>query len=178
MRLESDIELLMRVDLFQGFQPEQLRLVAFGAERERVHKDDVLYRDGEEADGGYVVVRGQIDLMVYRGRREIILDTCLEASLLGELALVTANRRISNAVASVESEVLHIPRRLFHRMLNEYPETAALMYRRLSQSVSRTMEQVARVHGKLAEIPRLEIPADAHPELEGFEIPKSGEDAG
>ncbi|MEZ5873014.1 MAG: cyclic nucleotide-binding domain-containing protein [Nitratireductor sp.] len=173
MRLESDIELLMRVDLFQGFQPEQLRLVAFGAERERVHKDGVLYRDGEEADGGYVVVRGQIDLMVYRGRREIILDSCLEASLLGELALVTPNRRISNAVASVESEVLHIPRRLFHRMLNEYPETAQLMHRRLAQSVSRTMDQMARVHGKLGEIPKLDIPSENHPELAGFTIPQA-----
>ncbi|MCB1429904.1 MAG: cyclic nucleotide-binding domain-containing protein [Nitratireductor sp.] len=174
MRLESDIELLMRVDLFQGFQPEQLRLVAFGAERERMHKDEVLYRDGEEADGGYVVVRGQIDLMVFRGRREIILDSCLEGSLLGELALLTANRRISNAVAAVETEVLHVPRRLFHRMLNEYPETAALMYRRLSQSVSRTMENLARVHGKLENIPKLDIPAETHPELEGFTIPQPG----
>ncbi|MFZ1814882.1 MAG: cyclic nucleotide-binding domain-containing protein [Rhizobiaceae bacterium] len=165
MRLEHDIAQLMRVELFQGFQPEQLRLLAFGAEHERLRKGTILYEEGEEADGGYVVVSGQVDLLLFRGKRELVVDSCLEGALLGEVALITPNLRVTHAMARTDSEVLVISRRLFHRMLNEFPETAALIHRRISQSVSHTLEQLERVQGRLAGIPQLKIPAAHHPEL-------------
>lgn len=159
MALEEDIELLASVEMFREFPEEQLRLIAFGTEREYLPGGRELFVQGDEAGGGYVVAKGQIDIVTYRGRREIILDSCLSGSLIGELALITRNQRIVNAVARTNSEVLYIPRLLFHRMLNAYPETAAVLHDRISQSVRRLTHQMSRVRDKMDQIPDLYRPS-------------------
>ncbi|GIK82746.1 MAG: cyclic nucleotide-binding protein [Alphaproteobacteria bacterium] len=149
MTLDRDIALLSRVNLFQGFTPEQLRLIAFGTERERLPAGALLYREGETADGGYVVAHGQIDLVLPRGRREMVLESCGEGSLVGEMALIAANRRSTDALARLDSEVLYVPRTLFHRMLREYPETAAFLHGRIAQAVRRLVKQIDEVNRRL-----------------------------
>ena len=150
MGLEQDIDLLSRVTMFQDFDPEQLRLIAFGTERQFLRKGTVLYRQGAESDGGYVVSSGQIDIVMHQGEQEITLDSCTEAVLIGELALITENRRAAAAVARVDSEVLFIPRSLFHRLLREYPQMAALLHARISHSVRGMVQQMEKVHERLA----------------------------
>lgn len=165
MALDQDIALLSRVGLFQGFTPEQLRLIAFGAERERFAAGATIYRENEAAKGGYVVAHGQIDLIIQKGRRELILESCREGGLVGETALIAANRRACDAVAHSDSELLYIPRSLFHRMLREYPETAAFLHGRIAQSVRKLMVQLGEVHKRLGDITPLgdlQALADAH----------------
>ncbi len=155
MSLDQDISLLSKVGLFQGFSPDQLRLIAFGSEREHLPQGTVLFVEGESADGGYVVASGQVDLMLQRGKRQVVLESATEGGLIGEVALMAANKRSTDAVARVESEVLHIARPLFLRMLREYPETAAFLHGRLAQSVHKLMGQLADVHGRLDTIASL-----------------------
>lgn len=158
MGLEQDIELLSRVTMFQDFEPEQLRLIAFGTERRFLRNGSVLYRQGEESDGGFVVATGQIDIVAYHGDREIVLDSCGPAGLIGELALITENRRTANAIARVDCEVLFIPRSLFHRLLREYPHMAALLHARIAQSVRGMVTQMEKVYEKLSGIPGFRKP--------------------
>ncbi len=155
MALADDIELLARVELFQGFSTDQLRLMAFGADRENFAMGHEIYKEGDDSRGGYIVVRGQIDLTVLRDGSDIVLDSCFEGALVGELALITANQRVSNAVARVDSEALVIQRSLFHRMLREYPEIAALLYRRITQSVRRMIGELNKVQDRMVAIPSL-----------------------
>lgn len=156
MGFEQDIALLSRVALFRDFSVEQLRLLAFGTERQWLNAGSELFSRGDLSDGGYVVARGQIDIVALRHNREIVLDSCLEGSLIGEMALVALNRRIATAVARVNSEVMFIPRPLFHRMLREYPEMAVKLHQRISQSVERIMHQLGRIGGRMEEIAALE----------------------
>ena len=152
MSLDQDIALLSRVALFQGFTPEQLRLIAFGSERESLDSGAVLYREGETAAGGYIVAHGEIDLVLAKGNREIVLDTCPPGAAVGEMAMITSNRRSTRAVARTEAEVIYIPRALFHRMLREYPETAAFLHGRIAQSVRRLVAQIEEVNARLGGI--------------------------
>ena len=155
MGLEQDIDLLSRVAMFQDFGLEQLRLIAFGTERQLLRKGERVYEQGQKSDGGYVVAAGQIDIVLRQGTQEARLDSCTEASLIGELALITENRRAASAIARVDSEVLFIPRPLFHRLLNEYPQMAALLHARIALSVRGIIQQMEKVHDRLADIPPL-----------------------
>lgn len=176
MSLDQDIALLARVSLFQGFTPEQLRLIAFGSERERLPAGAALYREGETASGGYVVASGQIDLMIMKGAREIAIESCNAGGLVGEMALIASNRRSTDAVARTDSEVLYIPRALFHRMLREYPETAAFLHGRIAQTVRRLMKQIEDVNARISSLKSLmevkalgrhEVPEGAGEEEQG-----------
>ncbi|MCG6856539.1 MAG: cyclic nucleotide-binding domain-containing protein [Salaquimonas sp.] len=149
------MSLLARVGLFQGFSSDQLRLIAFGAERERLPLGAVLFSEGDEANGGYVVAEGQVDLMSRHGQRQIVIETVEEGGLIGEIALIAGNRRSCDAVARVGSEVLYIARPLFLRLLREYPETAAMLHGGIAQSIQRLMSQMTGVHDRLGAIAKL-----------------------
>ena len=153
MGLEQDIELLSRVGLFQDFEMEQLRLIAFGTERETARTGTFLFRESEVAKGGYVVAGGQIDIVLRRGNTDIVLQNCRSAALIGEMALITETRRATSAVAKVNSDVLFIPRTLFHRLLREYPSMAALLHSRIAHSVRRLVQEMDEVNIRLNSLP-------------------------
>lgn len=147
---------MSQVDLFQGFTVEQLRLLAFGTERQWHNSGSELFHDGEPSDGGYIVASGQVDIITWRGERQIILDSCKEAALIGEMALLTENRRVGTALARVDSEVMFIPRGLFRRMLNEYPEMAAMLRERIAENVRMIVRDLDVVNSRISSIEMLE----------------------
>lgn len=154
MSLDNDLHLLSRVALFDGFPPEQLRLIAFGTERELLRAGRELFKQGDVSTGGYVIAGGQIDQVIYRANREVLLDSRFESQVIGELGLITAAVRTASAVARTNSEVMFIPRMLFHRMLNAYPETAAILHQRISRSVLDMLEQLERLHETIQSAPK------------------------
>ena len=158
MALQNDLDLLLSVDLFQGFPEEQLRLLAFGTERELLRAGRELFRLGDASNGGYVIAGGQIDMIMFRGHREIILDSGYQGGLIGELGLITQAIRSTNAVARTNSEVMFIPRTLFHRMLNTYPESAAILHQRISLSVHRMLEQLHALRDSIDAAPKFQTP--------------------
>ena len=62
MSLDQDIAFLGSAPLFANFTREQLRLLAFGAERRRLTPGSRLFRQGGFCEGGYVVVEGTFTL--------------------------------------------------------------------------------------------------------------------
>lgn len=147
MSLDGDIRLLARVKLFAGFNPDHLRLLAFGAEARTLGTGTRLYRQGTYSDGGYVIVHGKIDLI--SGHDDTIIESHGPASLIGEMALISETEHAATALAAEHTEVLKIPRPLFRRMLEEYPECAAILYERISKSVMEFMNQLEVIGAKL-----------------------------
>ncbi len=65
-------------------------------------------------------------------------------TLLGEIALFTETKRPATATALEPSTVLHIPRQLFIKMLDSFPEAA----RRLREILAERLDQSSReIHG-------------------------------
>lgn len=146
MALDDDIRILSGVGLFEGFNREQLRLMAFGAEPIHLVQGRRLYLEDDQADSAYVVVAGAVRL--YReqdGRRQAITDVG-PGAILGELALIADTRRLTSADALSDSELLRINRPMFRRILEEYPELAMVLHKRISdelQAMVRRIEKVA-----------------------------------
>ena len=155
MSLDYDIESLSSVRLFEGFPEEQLRLLAFGSSHIVMHPDEVIFRQNDLSEGGYVVISGQVDLVLYKGKREIPLASYMKNSLVGEIALISDNRRVATAISRTDTNLMHIPRDLFHRMLGEYPELAILLHQRIGNSVKAILKQMEQVQIKLDSIPNL-----------------------
>ena len=147
MSLDTDIRLLSRVKLFEGFDHEALRLLAFGAEARTYGACTRLFRAGEASDGGYVVVTGAIDLYP-EGSSEQPLRL-EQGGLIGEMAIVVPTLRANTAMAVEHSEVLKVPRPLFRRMLEEYPDLAAILQRRIAGSVDEFMARLDGIRAKL-----------------------------
>jgi CRP-like cAMP-binding protein len=135
MALDDDVRNLARNSAFAELEPEALRLLAFSAETRILRAGDVLFRRGDIADAGFVVLSGSIALTTQDDGRaaERILGP---QSLIGDLAMITETQRPVTAVAREPSSVLKISRALFHRILQEFPVSAA----RLRQQMAKNLE--------------------------------------
>lgn len=135
MTLEDDIGILAGVEVFEDFTPEQMRLLAFGAERRRYTIGREIYGEGDEADSAYVVVSGIVALVRDTEGGRVVVAQCGPGTVMGELALIVETKRLTGAVAAGDVEVVRLNRALFRRMLEEYPQIAAMLHRRMSRSL-------------------------------------------
>lgn len=124
MSIDDDIAFLNRVPTLALLGREPLRILAISAESRYVHEGDVLFREGEAADGAFVVQEGSFTLTsehISPGLEPVSIGP---GTLLGELALLTSTVRPVTATALEASSVIRIPRTLFLRMLDGYPDAA------------------------------------------------------
>jgi CRP-like cAMP-binding protein len=151
MALSDDIRLFSQVPLFQGLDPDQLRLIAFGAERRNIGKGQALFREHSPAECAFVVARGRFDLYT-EGRDGIaeLNSSVGPGTLLSELALVTMVERKFTAVAAQDGEVVRIPRTLFHRLLEEYPAVARILETRIRENIMALAKAAAAMQGRFA----------------------------
>ncbi len=141
--LQDDIALLSSVPLFAGMNEDQLRLVAFGAERRRLSPGQALFREHAPAECAYIVAGGQVDLTVTgRDGKPELKETVGPRTLLSELALVTLVERKYTATARAEAEVLRITRSLFLRLMEEYPGVAAMVQERLRRNLAAMVDGI------------------------------------
>lgn len=133
MSLDGDIRRLAAIALLAELDPEALRLLAFSAETRTFRAGDVLFRRGEPGDGGFMLTVGSVSLDARPGGggRQIVGA----GALIGERALITAMPRPTTAVALEPCTVLRITRGLFHRVLAEFPDSAARLRRHLARSL-------------------------------------------
>jgi CRP-like cAMP-binding protein len=144
MALTDDIRLLSRLPLFQGMGDEQLRLIAFGADRRHISVGQALFRENSPAECAYVVARGSFELTTLdQGGNPRVVTVAQEGTLLSELALVTLVERKFTAVAVEDSDVIRITRALFHRLIEEYPEAAHLIEMRVRENFASMARQAA-----------------------------------
>jgi len=145
MSLEDDIAFLGRVPTLALLGREALRILAIGAESRFVHDGDVLFREGEVADAGYVVQEGSFTLRSARARTGSDSIVVGPGALLGELALLTETLCPATATASEPSAVVRIPRKLFLKMLEGYPDAAQRLRDVIAGRADDAMRDIAGV---------------------------------
>lgn len=151
MALDDDIRILGKVDLFEPLTAEQLRLLAFGAERLTLRAGRELFREDQIADCAYVVVSGEISLFEQNTKGSHHLYTAKSGSIIGEFALITETQRSNRARAETESEVLRLNRSVFRRILEEYPEIAVALHQYVSEGLIKLVSELEKIAPQLDE---------------------------
>ncbi|MGN6469883.1 MAG: cyclic nucleotide-binding domain-containing protein [Rhizobiaceae bacterium] len=152
MALDDDIRLISGVPLFASFTPDQLRLLAFGAENMRLAPGQLLYEAGARADGAFVVAEGSIGLFREDADGErVLLATIGRGAMLGELALIADAVRPTGAVALEETDLVRLSRKLFHRILQEYPELAAALRDHIAGNLAAMVEEIDALGPRFSE---------------------------
>jgi CRP-like cAMP-binding protein len=145
MSIDDDIAFLNRVPTLALLGREPLRILAIGAENRYVHDGDVLFREGEAADGGYVVQEGAFSLTSQHISPGMKPVTVGPGALLGEIALLTNTVRPATATALEPSSVIRIPRTLFMKMLEGYPDAARRLRKMIADRADAAMEEIRSV---------------------------------
>ena len=151
MALDDDIDTLGEAALFRLMDREARRLLAFAAERRTLREGEVLFRKGERSDGGYVVTRGTIALDTSEdGSGEAFIAG--PATLIGQTTLFVRRPRAATATARERSSLLRISPSLMRRVLEEFPDAAALIHRALADDLATLTDSLEGVRRRFLSI--------------------------
>ncbi len=138
-------EFLCNVRVFAGLSTEMLEQVAGLAKNVSLGRGEWLFREGDPADGVYVVRVGHLEV-VQDGPDPEALNTLTRGAVLGELALLSDSLRSASIRALRDTELLKIDKAPFDALLRSEPELALSLTRVLSAQLqaSRALPVVRR----------------------------------
>jgi EmrB/QacA subfamily drug resistance transporter len=128
---QSAAEFLRDIPMFAGLTTALLEQVAELAMDISLRRGEWLFRQGEEADGLYVVRVGHLEV-IQEGTETHAINTLTRGAVLGELALLSDSERSASIRALRDTEVLRIDRVHFEALLRAEPELALALTRVLS----------------------------------------------
>ena len=149
MNLDENIRALERTPLFADAGGDALRLLAFSAEVVNLGAGDILFERGEDAQIGYVVMRGRIKL----GTGDNGSLVAGPGALIGEMVLLVETTRPCNAYALEPAQLLAISRPLFRRMLDAFPVIAAGIRTKLISRMRAEHATLQRIQTQLGTTP-------------------------
>jgi CRP/FNR family transcriptional regulator, cyclic AMP receptor protein len=135
----SPKELLVRSPLFAQLTSVELDRVAALLRRRRYRAGEPVFREGDPGTAFYVIDSGEVKILLGGSEgKEVVLSLLVPGEFFGELALLDGEPRSADAVATVPTELLLLPREDFLRFLREVPAVAVNMLAALSRRFRRT----------------------------------------
>lgn len=138
--LKSDF--LGSVRLFSGLDQDELRRIKTMVVFREVRRNEVLLREEDTNEYMYIVLAGEVKaVQVTSDGREIILAIHSSGDSFGEMSLIDGMTSPANVVATDNSLIALISKRVFHRMLADYDKVRENLLRilcgRLRHSLNR-----------------------------------------
>ena len=132
------IELLKRCPLFAELKEEDLKRMRAVASLRRVGRKGILFGEGEEAKGFYVVLSGKVKLykMSPEGKEQI-LHIVSAPDAFAEAALFLEGNYPAFAEALADSQLLFFPKRDFIQLIERNPQLSINMIVSLSHFLRR-----------------------------------------
>jgi CRP/FNR family transcriptional regulator len=132
------IELLRRCPLFAGLKEEDLKRIRAIASLRQIDKKEILFSDGEEAKGFYVILSGRVKLFkVSPEGKEQILHIVSAPDAFAEAALFLEGTYPAFAEAMTDCQLLYFPKRDFIQLIGKNPQLSINMIVTLSQYLKR-----------------------------------------
>jgi CRP-like cAMP-binding protein len=134
----STLAYLARIPLFEGLPPEQLEDLAMIMTDQAFRKGEIVFSEGEDADGFYVAIEGRIKVYKLSAEgKEQILHFFGPGEPFGEVPVFTGQRFPAHAEAMEESRVLFFPKESFVDLIKRNPSLALNMLGILSMRLRR-----------------------------------------
>ena len=116
-------EVLRDVPLFSQLRDADLAWLGGAAHRKAYPKNAVILLPDDPADALYVVLSGQVKLVVMgEDGREVIISTRGTGDFFGEMALIDDLPQATHAIAMEDTELLVLRRSEFHTCVEQIPQ--------------------------------------------------------
>jgi CRP/FNR family transcriptional regulator len=124
----KEMEKLKAIPLFEGLPEEQLLIIARIVVRRTYHRDEIIFLEGNEGNGFYIVETGQVKIYKISSEgKEQILHLFGPGESFGEVSVFTGQGFPANAKANLTSTCLFIPRSDFIEIIRQDPALALNM---------------------------------------------------
>jgi len=148
LSLKLEVQTLQRVPMFANIEAARLKLLAFASERVSFPPGDILFRQGDDSDAAYVILKGQANVNLNSGDQVITVASIGEGSFVGEMGIISDTPRTATIEAVEEIEALRISRDVFINMIKEFPMMALEVMKELVSRIENTNAKLAAVSRK------------------------------
>ena len=124
MELDDSTSILAGTAFFEICDAEQQRLLAFASERRKYRAGDIVYAQGDPADGAYVLVRGSVAITDDKQGPNKGYGASGPKVLIGEMALLLDRPRRKSVTAVTDLDTLFVPRLAFVKLMRQFPDMA------------------------------------------------------
>ena len=105
---EDRMDLLSKIELFKDFSEELLESISNSFKLKSLKAKEVLIKQGDDGESLFVLVEGLLDVSLQVGDEQRHLTLLAPGSFLGEMALLTGEKRSANITTSTESLVVEL----------------------------------------------------------------------
>ena len=88
MSLNQAVQVLQEMPLFRNVDPKQLRVVAMMGESLTYRAGERLFEKGDEGDAAFIIIDGEVDVLVPADGGEQAVATIRKGEIFGELAVI------------------------------------------------------------------------------------------
>jgi CRP-like cAMP-binding protein len=152
MTLSDEVSCLRQIPLFASIPFAKLKLLAFTSDRIAYEADSIIFREGESGDAAYVLLSGEVDIIVTSPTGPVKINTIGDNAIIGEIAILSDSPRTATIRTTMRTEVLRIHKQHFLQLLAEVPEVATAVMQVLAQRLSYTNRALTEAHAKIREL--------------------------
>ena len=133
---EDRMHLLSNIDLFKDFSEEMLQAITSSLHLQKFKPEEVLFNQGDDGESLFVLVEGLLEVSLQVEGEKRHLTFLRPGSFLGEMALLTGEKRSADVISCTESLVGELTKDSIMSLATENPEilgqmTAVVAERRL-----------------------------------------------
>jgi CRP-like cAMP-binding protein len=134
---------LARTVLFDGLDEHELARLAGIAREVALAPNDVLFDQGDESDGLYVVASGILRIyLTAADGREATINLLEDGEVIGEIAIIDGLPRSAGVAALTEAKLIFIPREPFLALLETSPKLGRQIILMLCERLRAANDQV------------------------------------
>lgn len=152
LRRTALISALRQSRMFSDLSSENLEAVAAVCSLKSLEKGQMLFREGDKAEGFYVLQTGAISVFkITPDGREQIICVFRPPESFAEVALVTVETYPANAVALEPSKVIVVQRTGFRDLISRNPELSLHMLASMSLHLKHLVQTLQDYKGRQIE---------------------------
>lgn len=155
MNLKSITECLSQVELFRGFNSQELALFAEHAQRQQLLAGDILFRSQDVTDALFVIASGSIQVFDDQGDTEQSLTVFSNYEFIGETILISP-LHVQGVCARLLSDVTlyRFDREALLSLLSLHGDLALKISATISQIIIRRMQHASSRYENIATLYR------------------------
>ena len=143
MSLNDAVNVMREVQLFRNVDDKRLRLFAFMGETLNYRDKERLFEKGDEGDAAYIVLDGEVDVLVPTDGGEISVAVLGKKEIFGEMAVLCDQPRTTAIAAKGPLQVLRLERKVILDMLREFPDISLEFIKVLAGRLETTSRELA-----------------------------------
>jgi len=133
---------LRQLPRFDALGSEALGALAEGAVQRSYEPGAVIWLEGAEPKGVFVVLEGEVKIVRSAEGRQHVIHRASAGATLGEVPLFADGSYPASAIAVRPTRCLVLPRERLQRAIDDHPEIARLFLRHLARRVRHLVDRI------------------------------------